>query len=45
MVGQQPLWGGSVADDDNQEESTIIQNMNRHIQQDTRRDINAIFGW
>ena len=37
------LWGGSVADDDNQEESTIaIRNMNRHIHQDTRVEISML---
>ena len=37
------LWGGSVADDENQEESTIaIRNVNRHIHQDTRVDISML---
>ena len=37
------LWGGSVVDDDNQEESTIaIRNMNRHIHQDTRVEISML---
>ena len=37
------LWGGSVADDENQEESTIaIRNVNCHIHQDTRVDISML---
>lgn len=37
------LWSGSVADEENQEESTIaIRNVNRHIHQDTRVEMSML---